>query len=148
MGATFFICDPARQEILDRLVDEMEAEDPLEDVEDSAYDRFATELAAHNLASIALSDEASAPAEAFYEWFHERVSHDLDKLYLTAAEAKNVMASLERQSKKKGMDELVSGFWHVDDDFTRETAMAYFQQFQEALRKAVELNGLMAICYQ
>jgi hypothetical protein len=148
MGVTFYICDTSRMDTLNKLVDEMEEEDPLEEVEDSAYDRFAAELEAHHLEAIPLSEDASAPAEVFYEWFHDRVSHDLDKLYLTAEEARDALGAFERLSRKKGFDALVDELWSPAEEFSRETAHAYLIQVREALQKAVQADGLMVICYR
>ncbi len=145
---TLYVCDPALSPVLIRLVDEMEAEDPLEEVPDSAYDRFAETLRAQHLHAITLSEEASAPAQPFYEWFHDRVTDHLDKLYLTHAEAGTALATLNRLIHKHGMEKLVAGFRNERDDYPLETAVSYLTHVRDAMERAVQLNGLLVICYE
>lgn len=148
MSATFYVCEPGLREEIDRLVDEMETEDIVEDVEDSAYDRFGALLEARHLAAIALTEEQSEPAEAFYQWFMDRVTQDFDKLYLTAPECVKALATIEKLRTKSGIDKLVAGFWSPTHDYSRETAQAYLSHVEDALRQAAAHKGLMVICYR
>lgn len=148
MSVTFYVVDPALAPELEKLADEMEQEDILEDVEDSAYDRFAAVLGKAPRWALELDDNAGEPGEHFYEWFHDRVSEDLDKLYLTADESQKALNTLEKLKAKHGLDKLVTGFWGSHDDYSRETASAYLEAAVSALRQAVSLRGLMAICYR
>lgn len=148
MGVTFFVCATTAQAELEKLIDEMEAEDPLEEVEDSAYDRFLARLEADHLASFPLDEETSAPAQAYYEWFHGQVNHDFDKLYLTPAECKRALEAISKKVEKKGLDKLITGFWTPADEYSADTARHYFAAAQQAMSKAVELNGLFVIGYR
>jgi hypothetical protein len=149
MAVTFYVYDPARIAELEKIIDAMEAEDPLEEEEGSAYDLFGEELEAHQLEAIPLDEQASSPAEAFYEFFHDRVGPALDKLYLTPTEATSALASLEKQAVKKGgMNAVAQSFRNPNDDFSPEEALVYLETFLQALRRSIELRGLMAICYR
>jgi len=148
MGVTFFICDVTLAPLLDQLVGEMEAEDPLADVADSAYDRFADAIATNHLQEVPLAEDASEPAQAFYEWFHYNVSEDLDKLYLTRDEAARALASLERTIQKHGQERLVSGYWNEDDLYPRVLAVNYLDTVRQLLKATAMNGGLMVICYQ
>lgn len=148
MSVTFYVVDPALAPELEKLVDEMEQEDVLEDVENSAYDRFATTLAKAYRWALELDDDAGEPAESFYEWFHDRISQHFDKLFLTAQESQKALGTLEKLKAKQGLDKLLAGFWGPHDPYSRETAAAYLEHATVALQQAVSHNGLMVICYR
>jgi hypothetical protein len=148
MGVTFFVCAPSAQADLEKLIDEMEEEDPLEEIENSAYDRFLARLETDHLGSIPLDDDASAPAQAFYEWFHGQINHDLDKLYLTPPECKRALEAIAKKAEKKGLDKLVTGFWTPADEYDPATAKAYLASVQQAMAQALELGGLFVIGYR
>lgn len=147
MSATFYVVEPSLAPELDRLVEAMEQEDPLEETENSAFDAFAALLDQSPRWRLALSETEAEPAEAFYEWFHGQVTEDLDKLYLTAEEAKKALEKLDRLTSKKGVEKVVSGFWSPAETYTKEAAVAYLQSVRTALTETVSLNGLMAIAY-
>ena len=147
MSATFYVVDPSLAPELDRLVDAMEQEDPLEETENSAFDAFAAVLEQSPLWRLAISEADAEPAEAFYEWFHGQVTEDLDKLYLSAEQAKKALEKLDRLTTKKGVEKVVSGFWSPAETYTKEVAIAYLQSVRAALTQTVTLNGLMAIAY-
>ena len=148
MGVTFVIYDPSRREQLEALIDAMEDEDAFEEVENSAYDRFAREARGNGWSERVLSEDESEPAEAFFEWFHEKVNHNLDKLYLTPEEAKQSLAGIDRLAKRKGMEALPKGFWTERETFTLEAASSYLSHFVEMAQSAVEKGGLLVIVYE
>lgn len=147
MSATFYVVEPSLAPELERLVDAMENEDPLEETENSSFDAFAATLERAPLWRQALSEADSEPAEAFFEWFHGQITEDLDKLYLTSDEAKKALEKLNRLTTKKGVEKLIAGFWSEAEDYTQEQATAYLQQVRSALETTVSLQGLMAIAY-
>jgi len=148
MSVTFYICDPAMVGELEALIDLMEEEDPLDENPDSAFERFASRLEASHTAKLELDEAQSGPAEGFYEWFHDRVNQDLDKLYLTPAEATRTIAALDKLKARAGVDKLITGFWNPSDEYSREEALAYFGYAMQALTLAVQHQGLMVICYR
>lgn len=147
MSVSFYIVNSAMMAELDALIDLMEEEDPLEENPDSAYDRFASRLQANHIVCLALTEEQSGPAEAFYEWYHDRVNEDLDKLYLTPKEAARAMGALEKLTAKQGEEKLVRGFWSPSDEYTEAEARAYLGFARQALALSVQHNGLMVICH-
>lgn len=148
MSVTFYICDPAMVRELDALIELMEEEDPLDESPDSAFERFASRLEANHTAKIELDEAQSSPAEAYYEWFHDRVNQDLDKLYLTPQEAARTVAALEKLKAKAGLEKLITGFWTPSDEYSRDEALAYFDYAMQALTLAVQHKGLMVIGYR
>lgn len=148
MAVIFYVCSNDVQTELEKTIDMMEEEDPLSDLEtDSAYTTFANILEKSAIQKTQLSETLSEPAENFYEFFHNFVNHDLDKLYLTHHESSKATTRIEALLKNDGETKFFNRFWSNDEVYTLDVAKLYFETVIQYLKLSVEKQSLFVICY-